>query len=212
MRPETAQAFLGEVELSVTQRDFLLSKLFQFLYVPLQIQDQLDRPRALPLRRKLEHWLDGLSKRAVLQLYRFDWPGFFHDSMTLDRATLLAGLDEYLPQTKARLRRTPSMGRRGPTPDLRNYKAVARAVKAIGEDWAVGKRLLEFADYLDEREAPAPEAWAKLDPPATSWRSAVESHRKRVVRIVKYRLGQWKEMRRRVKRIQKAAHPRRPPG
>jgi hypothetical protein len=162
-----------------------------------------EKPKALPLRRKLEHWLDGLSQRAALQLYRFDWFAFFHDSVALDRAALLEGLDAYLPQTQGRLRRTAAMGRRRPPADIGSYKAVARAVKAAGENALSDDRLLEIADYLDERNVPPPEAWAELDPPATSWRSAVKSHRRRVGKLIRYRLEQWKQTRRREKQLRR---------
>jgi hypothetical protein len=207
LRPETAYAFLEAVELPVSQRDFQLSKLFQLLFVPLKIQDQLDKPGALPLRRKLEHWLDGLSKRTMLQLHRFDWFRFAADSMTLDRSTLLNRLDRYLPQTQRRVPRTPGMGRRGPAPDIESYKAVARAVQEVGALWAVGANLLKVAALLDDRGTPPPREWAELEPPATSWRSAVESHRRRVVKLIKYRLGSWKRLRRRVKAIRKRQAP-----
>ena len=62
-------------------------------------------------------------------------------------------------------------------------------------------RLMDIADYLDERSVPTPEAWAKLDPPATNWRSAVNSHRRRVGNLIRYRLEQWKQMRRREKQL-----------
>jgi hypothetical protein len=208
LRPETAYVFLQRVSLPVTERDFLLSKLFQFLYVPLKIQNQLDKPGALPLRRKLEHWLDGLSKRATLQLHRFDWLRFVRDSMTLDRAVLLGSLDRYLPLTKERSPRTPAMGRRGPPPDLESYKAVTRAVRETGEDWAVGGNLLKVAGLLDDREVMAPESWASLEPPATSWSAAVETHRKRVVKIIRYRIEAWKQMRRRERAIRKGRLPK----
>ena len=206
LRVEAARAYLHTVKLSLTPRDFLLSKLFQFLYVPLQIQDQLDAPDALPLRRRLEHWLDGLPESLVLRLYRFDWLAFFEDSNRLDRPTLLARLDDYLPGTRRHHRRTPAMGRRGPVPNLAEYKAVAKAIRIVGEVWTRRPGLRRVAEHLDRLDAPSPENWARLDPPATSWQSAVEAHPKRVVKILKYRLKQLAKMRRRFQDL-KPANP-----
>jgi len=68
LRMETAARFLKSVDLPLEPRDYLLSKLFQFLYLPLKIQNQLDEPDALPLRRRLELWLDGLPETAVASI------------------------------------------------------------------------------------------------------------------------------------------------
>ena len=192
LRLETARRFLDHVSLPLEPRDFLLSKLFQFLYVPLTIQNQLDHPDALPLRRQLELWLDNLPESVVARLYRFDWTSFFFDSNRLDRGKLLARLDRYLPPLRRKRRRQAWMGRRGPAPDVAGYNAIRRAVRAAGKNWRLRAGLKRVAETLDGWEVPTPDSWTKLDPPATTWRSAVESHTKLVRKILEYRLERLK--------------------
>jgi len=194
LRMETAARFLKSVDLPLEPRDYLLSKLFQFLYLPLKIQNQLDEPDALPLRRRLELWLDGLPETAVARLHGFDWPAFFGDSNRLDRPEVLAGIDRYLPAVRRKRRRSPWMGRRGPVPDVDAYQSVALAVRSVGEGWTRRPGLNQLVERLDEMQYPTPPSWSKLAPPATSWRSAAEAHPKRVVKILKYRLNRLRAL------------------
>ena len=194
LRLETSARFLKSVDLPLEPRDYLLSKLFQFLYLPLTIQNQLDEPDALPLRQRLELWLDGLPETAVPRLYRFDWFAFFDDSNRLDRSEVLAGIDRYLPVVRRKRGRSPWMGRRGPVPDVVSYQAVARAVRSVGEGWTRRPGLQKLAERLDEMRYPTPLSWSKLVPPATCWRSAAEAHPKRVVKIVEYRLNRLRAL------------------
>jgi hypothetical protein len=172
--------------------------------VPLKLQNQ---PGAPPLRRSLEHWLDGLPESLVPRLHRFDWYAFFEDSNRFDRPALLDRLDRYLPAARRRLRRTPAMGRRGPTPAIAEYNAVAQVIGLVGEDWPRRPGLRRVAEELDRLGVSPVEKWATLDPPATSWTSAVASHPKRVVKILKYRLKQREEIQRRLKAIAQGRTP-----
>ena len=63
-----------------------------------------------------------------------------------------------------------------------------------------------MAETLDGWGIPTPDNWAKLDPPATSWRSAVESHPKRVRKILEYRLERLKVLSKRVQSLRHQAH------
>ncbi len=201
LRMETAAKFLEHVHVSLEPRDFLLSKLFQFLYQPLTIQNQLDEPGALPLRRHLELWLDGLPETALARLYRFDWLQFFADSNRLSRPTLLGRLDRYLPTLRRKQPRAAWMGRRGPVPDIAAYTAIGKAVRRVGKGWTRQPGLRQVCQLLDDVNCPTPASWAKLDPPATSWRSAVESDSRRVRNTLKYRFDRLQELSGRAKSI-----------
>lgn len=191
LRAETADAYRKRFRAPIENRDFLLSKLFQFLYDPLRIQNQLDEPGALPLRRRLELWLDGLPETVVTRLHRFHWHGFFQDSLRLDRKRLLARLDRYLPPLRRKRSRTPYMGQRGPVPNVGGLKAVAEAVRKVGKGWRLKAGLLEVAVRLDDAGAAPPARWAKLNPPATTWRSAAQAHPKHMRKNLEYRLSEF---------------------
>ena len=204
LRMESASRYFEGDETPLEAREFLISKLFQFLYDPLRIQNQTEDPGALPLRRQLELWLDGLPETATARLYRFRWPAFFMDSIRLGRPRLLTRLDRYLPAVRRKQLRKPWMGRRGPLPDVCGYTTIGKAVRRIGKDWRRHSGLQAVAKLLDVAAYPVPGSWAKLDAPVTSWRSAVASHPARVRKILEYRLKQLRELSNKYRSLQEA--------
>ncbi len=204
LRMETASRYVKGDKALLKARDFLTSKLFQFLYDPLRIQNRIEDPGALPLRRQLELWLDGLPQSATARLYGFNWPAFFMDSIRLKRPRMLSLLDRYLPAVRRKQLRKPWMGRRGPVPDVRGYRTIEKAVRRIGKDWRRRPRLREVAKLLDKAEYAAPKSWAKLDPPVRRWRSAVSSHPKLVRKILEYRVARLREVSKRYRSLHEA--------
>ena len=88
---------------------------------------------------------------------------------------------------------------------MASHRAVEQVIGAAGPDWTRRPQLRAVAEALDDRQLPTPDKWAQLSPPATSWRSAVESNPKRVVKLLKYRLQYLHGLRGRVRAIRMAA-------
>jgi hypothetical protein len=98
LRPETCEAFLRSTDLPVSAQDYYLSKLFQFLYVPLKERFPLaDREELI---QPLEEYLDSIPSEYIERLGEFDWPQFYDDSQKCDLDEVLRRVPQYLPITK----------------------------------------------------------------------------------------------------------------
>jgi hypothetical protein len=98
LRPESCESFLKSTDLPITARDYYLSKLFQFLYVPLEVNFPLeDRD---DIRKSLEEFLDGIPVEYAERLAEFDWSEFYNDSRTRDLEDVLRRLPLHLPISK----------------------------------------------------------------------------------------------------------------
>ena len=64
-------------ELQLDRRDYLLSKLFQFLFVPITMRQNYSDSDG-SLRRELETFLD-ISRKPAVAAAAFDWRAFYAD-------------------------------------------------------------------------------------------------------------------------------------
>lgn len=100
LSPPACDSFLRSTNLPIVARDYYLSKLYQFLYVPLRIQFHLDHRDSVP--DKLKEFLDGIPAGYLERLAEFDWGGFYQDSFDYDLEEVLRRLPSHLPLRKAK--------------------------------------------------------------------------------------------------------------
>lgn len=94
----TAAAYIRtHPDLPITERDCRLSKLFQFLYVPLEIHFGLPESPEWETRVSLEELLDSLPDHHISRLQEFDWWSFYEDTRSHDLDTVISRLRERLP-------------------------------------------------------------------------------------------------------------------
>ena len=94
----TAAAYIRtHPDLPITERDCRLSKLFQFLYVPLEIHFGLPESPEWETRVSLEELLDSLPDHHISRLQEFDWWSFYKDTRSHDLDTVISRLRERLP-------------------------------------------------------------------------------------------------------------------
>lgn len=99
--PGSCKSFLRSTSLPIVARDYYLSKLFQFLYVPLELKFMAkDGPKATEC---LEKFLDNIPPEITERLAQFDWPGFYDDTLRYDLLEVLNRLPGHLPVPKPSL-------------------------------------------------------------------------------------------------------------
>jgi hypothetical protein len=99
LTPESFESFLRSANLPIAARDYYLSKLFQFLYVPLVLKFRLeDNPTEV--RQRLEEFLDGIPPEYTERLGEFDWSEFYDDTLCYDLHEVLRRLPLHLPVPK----------------------------------------------------------------------------------------------------------------
>jgi hypothetical protein len=106
LTPESCESFLRSTSLPIAARDYYLSKLFQFLHVPLVLKFQLENDPS-QVSEPLEEFLDGISPECTARLAEFDWSEFYEDTLRYDLPEVLRRLPLHLPVAK----REPSAGR-----------------------------------------------------------------------------------------------------
>ena len=98
LSPGTAAAYIRtHPNLPITERDCRLSKLFQFLYVPLEIHFGLPESPEWETRVSLEELLDSLPDHHISRLQEFDWWSFYKDTRSHDLDRVISRLRERLP-------------------------------------------------------------------------------------------------------------------
>jgi hypothetical protein len=93
MTPAACASFLRHTTLPIVERDYYLSKLFQFLYLPLELRFQLGSAEE-EIRERLEQFLDGIPAESRLDL--FDWSRFYADTLHYDLEGVLGHLPLHL--------------------------------------------------------------------------------------------------------------------
>jgi hypothetical protein len=93
---ESCESFLRSSSLPIAARDYYLSKLFQFLHVPLVLKFGLENDPT-QVSKPLEEFLDGISPECTEKLAEFDWSEFYEDTLRYDLPEVLRRLPLHLP-------------------------------------------------------------------------------------------------------------------
>jgi hypothetical protein len=165
--------------LPISERDYYLSKLFQFLYRPLVESVHLEWIEAGEIAAGLRDFLDQLPELVISKLARFDWEGFYQDTWLYEPRDVLPRLPQHLPSDISQdVSQTPR--KRGFDPDMENHLKVASIVAECESDWK--GNLPQICVKLDDLEVPYPEQWA-------GWRRALETGKQDlVIKAIQYRL------------------------
>jgi hypothetical protein len=99
LTPESCEGFLKSTSLPIAARDYYLSKLFQFLYLPLMLKFPLEAD-ATEVSKRLEEFLDGIPPECMERLAEFDWPQFYGDTLGYELDDVLRRLPLHLPVPK----------------------------------------------------------------------------------------------------------------
>ena len=117
--------------LPITDRDYYLSKLFQFLYLAITIGFALDFNGAEVLRGYLEDRLDKIPDDLLPQLHLFDWQAFLDDVTELDQDRSLGALPKHFPERIASILTEANSDRSAPALYSENRLASSPAKTAI---------------------------------------------------------------------------------
>jgi hypothetical protein len=128
LTPESCEGFLKSTSLPIAARDYYLSKLFQFLYLPLTLKFPLEAD-ATEVSKRLEEFLDGIPPECMERLAEFDWPQFYGDTLGYELHDVLRRLPLHLP---------------GPRPG-RPSKAMTKE-RWVGENWPSRLKLVRGTD------------------------------------------------------------------
>ena len=99
LTPESCESFLRSSSLPIAARDYYLSKLFQFLHVPLVLKFGLENDPT-QVSEPLEEFLDGIPAECTAKLAEFDWSAFYEDTLRDDLPEVLRRLPLHLPVIK----------------------------------------------------------------------------------------------------------------
>ena len=99
LTPASCGSFLKSSTLPITARDYYLSKLFQFLYLPLGVKFPLEADASAVVER-LEEFLDGITPDRVDRITEFDWSQFYEDTLSYGLEDVLLRLPLHLPLSK----------------------------------------------------------------------------------------------------------------
>jgi hypothetical protein len=99
LTPDSCESFLRSTSLPIAARDYYLSKLFQFLHVPLVMKFRLENDPS-EVSKPLEEFLDGISPECTERLAEFDWSEFYEDTLRYDLREVLRRLPLHLPVAK----------------------------------------------------------------------------------------------------------------
>ena len=96
---ESCESFLRSTSLPIAARDYYLSKLFQFLHVPLVLRFGLENDPT-QVSEPLEEFLDGIPAECTERLAEFAWSEFYDDTLRYDLPEVLRRLPLHLPVAK----------------------------------------------------------------------------------------------------------------
>jgi hypothetical protein len=99
LTPESYESFLRSTNLPIGARDYHLSKLFQFLYLPLILKFLLEGD-ATEVSKRLEEFLDGIPPECTERLAEFDWSEFYDETLHYELDDVLRRLPLHLPVPK----------------------------------------------------------------------------------------------------------------
>ena len=162
--------------LPITERDYYLSKLFQFLYIPLIESAPGTYWAHDEIASQLSEFLDQLPEPMVLELSRFDWSGFYADTWFYEPAEVVQRLPQHLPQDIIGASRPR---KHGFDADMENHCKVSTVVRRY-PDWK--KNLTQICAELDDLGVPYPDQW-------DGWGDAIATGKQeRVIKAIEYRM------------------------
>jgi len=191
LHPDACAAFFrSHPHVPASERDYYLSKAFQFVWLPLEIRFGLSSWRDFEPRDRIEVALDQAPDEELPNLWRIEpW-----DFLDLGRSGTLEEILGELPSFLAGARSKPPAGKksgRGRKPDIENHLKLLRVIEPFGDEWRRDEdALCEAATAADRQGIPVPTRWAYGDPPARSWERGVEVDRERAIKAIEYRLQQ----------------------
>ena len=101
---ESCASFKRSDRRPISDQDYYLSKLFQFLYVPLQFAANFDptftREDYEAMPERLTRFLNGIPPACIERLSEFDWDQFHYDTVWCPLNEVLSRLHLYLPDLK----------------------------------------------------------------------------------------------------------------
>jgi hypothetical protein len=177
-----------------TERDYYLSKLFQFVYVVLDVRYGLTEKPPWEVRIQIEAALDSNQDwlPEATGMPEVDWGAFYHDTRRFDLQTVLKRLPRHVDRSSGSQGPTPkgakevSAGRRrGPKSDMARHLKIAGIVNKNGPDWRATEALDEICIALDKNKIRVPRNWL---PWAQSWARAVEKKKFVVIKVLQYSL------------------------
>lgn len=197
LSPNSCSAFFrSHPRVPASERDYYLSKLFQFLFLPIKLRfnPSFDDERAL--RHRLEAFLNDLGDETLQDLSGFDWWSFYEGACDLDLDTVFAELPTHLPGAARPTESVDSSRllprKRGPKSDIENHLKVLAIVERYGPDWMREEnrhKLERLVAELDEANIPVPkprsERWLR---PPQSWSRALEYDPELVIKNIDYRV------------------------
>jgi hypothetical protein len=185
--------------LPVDERDYYLSKLFQFMYLTLQVRFNPQGASEMAVKGRVQNLLDGvpdelLPPQEEEHAWERFWELFYHDTQALQLRAVLDRLPEHLKTVFHGTRNIPTgpekalRRRRGPKPDMENHRKVAQVVSRCGPEWQDKAALNKICGTLDRKKIPAPKSWAKWTPAVRSWEPVSLYRRECVIKAIDYRL------------------------
>lgn len=201
LSPKCCASFLRAYSnLPVDQRDYYLSKLFQFIYLTLEVRFSLQGAAEMEVKEKVQDLLDRVPDELLPPLgdehvWERVWELIYHDTRSLRLRAVLDRLPEHLKtvlhgtrNAKTRPEKELSRRRRGPKPDMESHRKVAQIVGRCGPNWQDQTVLEKVCRALDKSKIPPSKSWEKWSPAALSWERALQNHPEHVIKAIAYRL------------------------
>jgi hypothetical protein len=179
--------------LPATERDYYLSKLFQFLYVVLEVRYSLREGLEWEVQIQVEAALDPQQEPLpeAADMPEVDWWGFYRDTCQYDLQTVLQRLPRHVnagsgTSTPASKRSEKGLGgRRGPKTNITRHLQIAAIVDQHGSEWRNDETLPEICDALDKDRVRVPLKWHTW---ARTWSRAVQEKKYQVTKAIQYSL------------------------
>jgi hypothetical protein len=195
LSPKSCQGFLRQTKLPIDERDYYLSKLFQFIYVTLDVRFELGFS-ANEVSKHLREILDEIPIGVLPPDSRIDWSELWWDFYRMTHSQTQDVVMSWLEKRISVLvhgssNKTVHERRHGPEPDLHVVRKTAGVIQShyLG-DWKRADTLQSVCEDLDKEEVPMSSAWRQWATSPGTWVQALQLHKERVVKLIDYRLKQ----------------------
>jgi hypothetical protein len=186
--------FRSHPNLPATERDYYLSKHFQFLYIVLEVRYGLRAEPEWEVQIQVEATLDPNQEWVpeASTMPEVNWWEFYKDTRQYDLQTVLQRLPKHVnagsgsPTPASKRSEKGPGGRRGPKADMTRHLQIAAVVDQHGPEWRNEETLLEICDALDQNHVRVPASWLTW---ARSWSRAVQEKKHQVTKAIQYSLG-----------------------